>query len=113
MKTDEARAERKEHLERLQAMGEDDGETWDLSENDKAAIRAGAHALRLLLHPPSAGERTCGTCASFDGYRCLRDVCDPEGGLQTFRDGNGQEYAVYMNRPEFGCLAHSPKEPQR
>lgn len=29
----------REHIERLQAMAEDDGDTWDLSDNDKAAIR--------------------------------------------------------------------------
>jgi hypothetical protein len=32
-------AEQREHTERLRAMVEDDGETWDLSDNDKAALR--------------------------------------------------------------------------
>ena len=27
-----------EQIERLRTMAEDDGETWDLSDNDKAAI---------------------------------------------------------------------------
>lgn len=42
-------SETREHAERLQAMSEDDGETWDLSENDQAACKAGAAALRASL----------------------------------------------------------------
>jgi hypothetical protein len=38
-------AERREHTERLRAMLEDDGETWDLSDNDKAAIRMALSAV--------------------------------------------------------------------
>jgi hypothetical protein len=30
----------REQLSRLEQMAEDDGDTWDLSENDQAAIRA-------------------------------------------------------------------------
>jgi hypothetical protein len=30
----------REQLRRLEEMAEDDGETWDLSDNDQAAIRA-------------------------------------------------------------------------
>jgi hypothetical protein len=32
-------AEQEEHRERIAAMIEDDGDTWDLSENDKKALR--------------------------------------------------------------------------
>jgi hypothetical protein len=35
----EQAAEEQEHLDRLQAMTEDEGDTWDLSDNDKLAIR--------------------------------------------------------------------------
>lgn len=34
-----------EQMSRLQQMVDDDGETWDLSDNDKAAIRAALVAL--------------------------------------------------------------------
>jgi hypothetical protein len=34
-----------EHLERVQAMSEDNGQTWDLSRNDQAALR---HVLDLI-----------------------------------------------------------------
>jgi NTP pyrophosphatase (non-canonical NTP hydrolase) len=43
-----------EQVGRLQAMAEDDGGTWDLTENDRAACRAGGEALALrsgALHP--------------------------------------------------------------
>lgn len=38
-----------EHRERLEAMVEDNGQTWDLSDNDKAAIR---WAIETLDRPP-------------------------------------------------------------
>lgn len=34
-----------EQQARLRSMSEDDGDTWDLSDNDKAACKAGADAL--------------------------------------------------------------------
>ena len=34
-----------EQERRLRAMAEDDGDTWDLSENDRAACRSGAMAM--------------------------------------------------------------------
>lgn len=39
----------KEHQERLYAMAVDDGETWDLSDNDQAACNAGGDAILALL----------------------------------------------------------------
>lgn len=79
-------------------------------------LHGAARVLELKAAAPSREDReqaTCSTCQHFDGYRCLRDVCDPDGGLQAFRDGDGQEYAVWLNRPEFGCTAHALKlEPE-
>lgn len=49
-------AERREHTERLEAMVEDDGQTWDLSDNDKAALRFALEAVRL------AGHAICSYC---------------------------------------------------
>jgi hypothetical protein len=43
--SDEARMQLREHRDRLAAMVEDDGDTWDLSDNDRAACRAGAEAI--------------------------------------------------------------------
>jgi NADH pyrophosphatase NudC (nudix superfamily) len=40
-------AERREHTERLRAMLEDDGDTWDLSDNDKAALGMALQAVEL------------------------------------------------------------------
>jgi NADH pyrophosphatase NudC (nudix superfamily) len=42
--------QRREHTERLRAMVEDDGETWDLSDNDKAALRMALQAVELANH---------------------------------------------------------------
>jgi hypothetical protein len=50
-------AERREHTERLRAMLEDDGDTWDLSDNDKAAIRM---ALSAVEHANLAVCSYCG-----------------------------------------------------
>jgi hypothetical protein len=38
-----------EQESRLRMMSEDDGDTWDLSDNDKAACLAGANAIRAAL----------------------------------------------------------------
>lgn len=38
-----------EQESRLRMMSQDDGETWDLSDNDKAACLAGANAIRSEL----------------------------------------------------------------
>ena len=40
---------RREQMERLTAMSKDDGDTWDLSDNDKAACLAGALAIGATL----------------------------------------------------------------
>lgn len=48
--------ERREHTERLAAMIEDDGDTWDLSDNDKAALRFAHQAVTL------AGLAVCAYC---------------------------------------------------
>ncbi len=42
--------ERKEHTERLHAMIEDGGDTWDLSDNDKAALVMALSAVELANH---------------------------------------------------------------
>lgn len=44
----------KEQLSRVQQMAEDDGETWDLSDNDKAALKA---VLAALAAAPSLREQ--------------------------------------------------------
>lgn len=55
-----------EHLERLQAMADDSGETWDLSENDQAAIRWALESLAVASHVPQAPTRpTCPTCGHY------------------------------------------------
>lgn len=38
-----------DQLSRLRTMAEDDGETWDLSENDQAALRAVTESHDTLL----------------------------------------------------------------
>ncbi len=43
-----ADGEAREHQERLYAMAVDDGETWDLSENDQAACNYGADCIGML-----------------------------------------------------------------
>jgi hypothetical protein len=48
--------ETREHTERLRAMVEDDGETWDLSDNDKAALRMALEAVEL------ANSAICNYC---------------------------------------------------
>lgn len=48
--------ERREHTERLQAMLEDDGDTWDLSDNDKAALTMALSAVML------ASKSICSYC---------------------------------------------------
>ena len=40
-------SERREHTERLHAMIEDDHETWDLSDNDRAALRFALESVLL------------------------------------------------------------------
>lgn len=52
-----------EHLERLQAMAEDDGETWDLSPNDQAALRAVLQQVRVLQDALQQAR---------DDYNCAR-----------------------------------------
>src|SRR5258708_21140230 len=37
-----------DHIERLRAMESDHGETWDLSENDQAAIRWARHQIETI-----------------------------------------------------------------
>lgn len=49
-------AERRDHTERLEAMAEDDGETWDLSDNDRSALRFALQAVHL------AGKAICTYC---------------------------------------------------
>lgn len=39
----------KEQLFRVQSMAKDDGSTWDLSENDQAALQAMLDALNELM----------------------------------------------------------------
>lgn len=65
-----------EHEERLRAMSVDDsGNTWDLSDNDRAACLAGAEALRLLRE-----YQRCDECNTPDDdlmycHDCARDLC--------------------------------------
>jgi hypothetical protein len=61
----------KEHQERLYAMAVDDGETWDLSENDQAACNAGGDAIAALL-AKSEHDGRCESEMTSHGYTPCR-----------------------------------------
>lgn len=52
-----------EQERRLLTMAEDDGESWDLSDNDRAACRAGAKAMERERHAMLRELFPAGGCA--------------------------------------------------
>jgi len=55
---------------RLRQMSKDDGDTWDLSDNDKAACSAGAEAMATLQRLLDFCARRDGTLGRYDDWMC-------------------------------------------
>jgi hypothetical protein len=74
-----------EHIERLEAMTQDDGETWDLSDNDKAAIR---YALQQLAEARKGAFLDAVTHANamLSGFRSAATESAESGSLELFRN---------------------------
>ena len=89
----------REHTERLEAMVEDDGDTWDLSDNDKAALRFALAqingydeilaALKAVVGSADPNERE--HPAMFSAWKVARKAIQgsyPSAPVETWRDSN-------------------------